>query len=1069
MSNGLRTANVHVQVGAGIDRSGHRYVVQPPASYLARNVEASQGGALTKITGAAAVTLDGVGDATIMGGRKGRDAQELFAFGMAGGSVFGETGSPRSIPFGNMLPCEVIGREAVSPAGAIISANVAHVGGFTAVVASIFRDATLVSGANAKALEAVLVILDSSWRVVWGPYYAAEIGILPRVEPVTVDESPGFIFLGMEDPDASPVPASSGFGPGDRTLNACYVDTATLAAPSFSSIGTAWLWDVAGNNKAIVFDTYAPGDKDMVAIAFYDNATSQLTYGIVDSTLTLTSYSEATTSTGGSVAVWVDEPKGTIICYSAELSQILSSALTLASATATNVTGTQPDPPCFYEGSGLLNLNDRVIGITNPTTIVVGAASGDEMPLTRRPQDLGSVRGAMYFRGHTNESTTFARVQGGAELQTLDEHTGLAATYLLHPVVAPAATRQPLWYHDTFHRQADGTGYVGEIGQSAVSDAGAYLYPIIAVDIVNKAEVAPDTIKWDTEDLAIAGFSSFIDDQTRVVVDEVRFDNPTFSVIDHFGSALIAAGSLRAFDGLCSFEPCPEKTPTASASGSPYLIASTIAGSRLRVAVPGSGTAKMAIRRILAYKDRNGVRYRGPLEGTGDIEATFGGTDTDFPDRIDLGLQPSHYPQHYAGLGWELEIYVSDVYDSVSGTAQNFKWAGTFPVNEDATGFFVDTTNIFGGADGLLLDPATPPYTESELENTRPPALQVLARAGSYLFGVGYEDPYEIWASKPLADGLGPEFNPALTIRAPAESGGVVSLAGTDDRLLLLCRNGAWELFTNQGPDAAGDGSFGEFRALWRGDGCVDHRWTVSCDAGVMFLATSGPKWVRTGSSDVEDAAKRIAGLWDPDEVACSIYHPVERRVYLFHTAAGPDALVYDVAANAWTTTTLRADAAAVLGEKLYRQRGSFIYVADDTVALDAADYYLAKIVSPWLRFDDALSFKRCRRIASLLEFIQGTEGKIQISLEYDYVDGVVDSFEYTATEIAALARGAQLTARPSRQKFSAVRVTVEDATELIGGGQGTQRNNLRWALIGHTFEVLVKQGTIKLEQGAKR
>lgn len=763
---------------------------------------------------------------------------------------------------------------------------------------------------------------------------------------------------------------------------------------------------------------------------------------------------------------------------------------------------------------------------TAPATPSFGAPFGDPIflgarqVLHRRPQpnDYSAWKFRRYR--HVNQDTGGDRLVTGQDWllyeTPVDAQFHVGAYQAETQAVVPLGQgRKDLAEHDHFHRyrairldgeqqQVEVTWLVGQIAQSARKGTGTGASLLVPQALAARAGKAPplwvtiddglgrvDTsvhggdANYGSEGLpgsvssAAVGRASGAGLDTglnAVVITEIRLRSREHSFIDHYGTLLCAAGGLHAFDGTLSF-PAFIETPYAlniDPNETDYPIVRALINFPLRLEGSGGNTG-VNFKGVLLATDRNGVTYRSAPFDMSRIENETGGVRAYYPEwtfffresALNTLLQPPFRLQVeiYATEEWDISDPLNEPEEYNLLTRTGVKLSGSDFVADGYGVFDINYTTALDPPDFDLFDVnPTPLYTLSgELPPTVPPASNVLVQAGNYLFLLSSEDPYDVWVSKPLGGFLGPEFNPLLRLTAPSESGGIVSLAGESDRLLLLCKNGVWEVFVGgDGPDANGAGAFPAFRKVWGGEGCVNHRGTVTGPFGTFFLADSGPRIVSRDGTVQDVGAALGPNTLDPDSVTRAVYLPEEQQIHVFTETR---AHVFDLGLMGWTSTTQGSAVVAERDGTIYRVPvdTQVLRVSDENATEDGSTLYHAKYVSPWITFAGPMSYQRVRRFGVLVRRLGGA-GALRVSIAYDYVDTDIDTREVTSTTMDALDRPVQISVRTSRQKADAYRITVEEVPLTVGQ---TTLGNLRWELVGIEAEVRGKAGVIKLESGA--
>lgn len=1098
MSAGLQKVNFPVPVGGGMDESAEPFRLAPPLSAVARNVSQERDGSLTKRCGYDIIGMPLIGThGHVLVSRP----SDLVLYTEQSGAVFsGEQW--RAHPWGAQLPAHVQLRGVLPLRGFSHTANIAHAGGYTALVVMTVEDTTAeMTGFPEDDLQATCIILDSDWRPVWGPVVVPEIRRLPRVEPVTVGDVPGFVFCGLSgfSFDASITP--------NYDLYSFRVLTSTLAPTTPINQGSVRNWGNAvasAATKRTLYDTHGSGTTSTAYVAYYTQIGQdiELVLQALDGVSIGTQHTLLVSSSRHSFGVWHDAPSQTVMVYSSESQEIhyMNAALTTGPL-ATSLGGAVPalDPPIWYAiAPGGRRLSGIAVNLSgsDPATPSTGGLS--VMPgQFARPQP-GHEREALFFeqRDDAGEARNYLELRGGE----YDDGSGFHRPVVAAPLLETRHMRRIQNHFQWLMAGGVGAYLGGEHPQTARTADGRILVPVLARNLTRHPwpRAAPEGV------LVNGDATPYNEEQTLAVV-EVSTDDVPHGTVDYQGTRLIAAGDLRAWDGAASFCPCIPAPKITSYDDSP--TAATDVERSLYSEIHNSLTPAdyshirwHGLKIVLVYTDRNGVEYRSMPGGAAFrdnlVAGGIAGDVTDPCPRINIHIDTERgglgagWPHEIAGGRWDVELYVTAPEKADTGARDDGTTSGTTvgaadvndivheyylaqrtPLQRDGNGFFIP--------DFLLAAKRTIPlYTDSgELANARPPAANVIAQAGRYVFMISSESPYELWHSKPVERGRGPEFNPNLIVQLPSESGGGVSLASQGDRLIVLCASGVYEMRVASGPDAFGAGSFEGFVLVSSEAGCVNPRGTVAGPFGVFYIARSGPRLV-LGDGQNADIGSRVRGLLDPDAVIGALYHAERKEIHVFQepSDARDGALVFHIERQGWTSHTHAAAAAVMQNGRIVRVGASGVARRESEAALlDGATTFSGRVVSPWIDFGDVLGFKRARRIALLLRHIAGSIGKIRISLEFDYVAGVVDVFEYDATDFLAFDRLMTFHVRPSRQKCDAVRITVEDA---IGSppvnpndppGQVFESLLLRWALVAYEVEVAAKRGTVKLQAGAKR
>lgn len=645
------------------------------------------------------------------------------------------------------------------------------------------------------------------------------------------------------------------------------------------------------------------------------------------------------------------------------------------------------------------------------------------------------------------------------------------------------------------------TGYVGHVPQTAIDEDGV---PILAAHVTvpaikgyKRSGTSELTAPYPTStvDFQNEGGWPNMDRSVVVVRMSPREEDLVYSVLDQNGTSVVAAGGHACWDGnnVVNYVPRPWITGyTRDTSGaadddvSGLLMGSTGTGiASTSLVDPSSSNKFFAIKVVLVYTDKNGVEWRSEPSPPYWVMSLVYNSTFEFP-QVKIGFNSlAYYRGTQLGGHFDLEMYVTERDDgttfsgpSSSGGADIGDWDPSYylcqrsPLLFDGTSFYINDLWEFAH-NGSFFRPAIPLYTDTgELAPVLPPASGVMARSGDYAFLVPSEFPYELWPSKPLEVGRGPEFAPELLLNIPSDSGGIVSLAGLNDRLYILCKNGVYAISTLSGPDATGSGSFGPIRRIHLGDGCVNHNCTVVTPAGAFYASKNGMRLVGMDGivQDVGKAAQDTLG--DVSDFIDSVYLREHNEVWWIKPTLS---VVLNIDTGAWTreVRTLSVIGADEEDGEVFLLSGPSLYKTDVT---SGREYILydrkMNLSTSWLTFDQASGYFRCRRIHLLIRRTSG-QSNIVVKLAYDYDDTVVDTFTfryYGTSGWSNFERNGQFTVRPSVQKFDAVKITVtEEFPTSTSGIIEAENPSLVWSIAGISLEIASKQGGIKLQQAAKK
>lgn len=775
--------------------------------------------------------------------------------------------------------------------------------------------------------------------------------------------------------------------------------------------------------------------------------------------------------------------------------------------------GTWQQVPEFFEVAGQLRLNELLLALSGsgPAVPSVSATDAPSLPHVFKPQDVGGI--VLYSRGSLvmSRSGVSRGSLSNLELYRLEPsgrpHVDLTVLETRWGREGFIAFSHPTWPRGI--RVASAPCVVGQVARIGGSIAVALL-PLTDTQNPRASlfESGGGAAQLYTATSAGAGF--YNDEQALAIV-EVDTTLPTYSSQAHDSGRVIAAGqpSIWAGDTVHPLVPrAPRLRRYWQGDDNDVPAHRRVMPQEVGVRAPPNNdgwggingpisySRAFHLRAVLVFTDASGLEYRSApsepmrfLQGPVDddnvvLRVTESGDFPEFLPVVDLELEPNCMPFFGEGRALDVELYVTERRDAKGEQVDEstYTMVSRMPVQRDAQGWFaIDMLQDLAVGVNPAPTPgpaehSNPPHTKAlytlsgELPNLPPPASHVMAQVGHYMFLVPAEAPYELWNSKPLVRGRAPEWNPALITYAPPACGGIVSLASSYDRLYLLCRDGVWELPVLGGPNALGEGSFGAAQLVYRGQGCISHMGTVETPEGVFYLSSSGPRLL-TGSGSV-DVGRAVRTALDWRSVVAATFDPQQDEV-TWWTREG--SVSYSLRHEAWSTSTMGSEAATVWdGGVLRVGPDRFLLEERARSSADGPRLLLARYTSPWLHFGSPQSQMRVWEIQVLGRLHEAAEwGLIRVSTELDYVEQVVDSYEWSAAQIAAMSKGLQLSVKPRHQQCSAIRITIDEVAEETDktdeGGKPVYLSDLSWTLSGLSVTVGAQRGLLKLQAEAKK
>lgn len=1074
---------VPVALGGGINKGVDPNLLGPPHAATAQNVVTREQGGYQKLPGATAELAKGGGGMSVTSaGIMFRTGEGLAIASVADGYVRSMSAidwSTVSEDHSMAHPLKVSAVTALSLPGEVAQVAIAHNDGYTAVGCR--HRPNFHSLPSTQQL--VWVILDDSGEVVGGPWYSTDGKEYPRIEPIDISGSPGFCFMGLHkvvDGTLDPF-----------NIVACRINTSSMPSPGLlamgAAIGTLNVPSVAHAKGRLLYDSSGHASHNRCYVTFY-NGTNTVCVRTDGS-----SVSSAVTVYAGEAqahAVWFDNPSQTVLVYRSNGTIYYDDPLLGGFA---NVAGahTTTHPIWYYSAAeGNLYIDGEDVNITgsNPgTPSFAGTQAHVPAGKVMDPQGfLLTTRGeagCVFFRSGSSEG-----------LGSDSGHSWLDATFLTtddeHFTMVPIGeTHQPLTVYEGV-TQNDASASLFVQPQASFDTNGRIFVPVIRNIAASRGVSGVGYTLGGADDEGDVGPFDYWDPNTDRYVGYVVLDPRQASLehtaVQHQGTTIIAAGNVGAYDGREYFDflaPPEILEYDDAAVGGPARSTMGQTDAQQIASIAGGTYTHInwwAMKVVLVYTDKNGIEWRSAPSGAVTNE-DIAGTEASGLPVVKIGLDDSHrrilrsLDQQGDGTSFDVEFYVTarddgnPAADGSPGAAteaaiiHEYYLAHRMPLLGTAATFYYIFDPCLASYQGLEATGyiSVPLYTDqNELAPVRPPASHILAAAGNYLFLVPSESPWEIWPTKPLERGRAPEFAPELIFSGPPAGGKIISLAGQGDRLIVLCEHGVWELFVGgSGPDANGQGSFGQFRSLHPADGCISHRGTVSTPQGVLYMARSGPKLV-TGDGGVQDVGRAIQGVYEPDTIRCGEYHQGAKEAWLSFEGG---TAVLNLTSMTWTTVTVPYTGLVYQGGFLFKWNddGTVMYehalLTSGNSLDDGGASIQASVVSPWLTFSAPGGWHRARWLtfSGRAYANAGAASFIRLRLAYDYNTTDVEEYLIPAAQWASKA---SFRLKPARQKFDAIRVTIEDTDT-----NGDTANYIMWGLSSLVLEVETKMGLVKL------
>lgn len=300
------------------------------------------------------------------------------------------------------------------------------------------------------------------------------------------------------------------------------------------------------------------------------------------------------------------------------------------------------------------------------------------------------------------------------------------------------------------------------------------------------------------------------------------------------GETLIPAGALHFFDG--------DRVLLAGFMSPP--IVHLASGEIISTEYYDTGES-IIYTAIMEYTDANGRIWRS---APADIQTYTAGNTGDPASTMALVVN-FIAPIGVAGQsdGARVVLYVSDKAASGDPTNTILYRRSVFEIGPGkifrhaAAGAF-PATIYYGDAEA-----GTPVlYTQSgELSADPPPACQFVTATRTRVWVGGVADQNYVQASKPLNDLRGVEWSNLDNFKV-FMPGVVTGLSAMDDSVIAFTRDRVYVIH-GEGPDSAGNGTFGDPQLIPGSSGCINHRSVIFSEMGVLYQSLRGIELVPRG------------------------------------------------------------------------------------------------------------------------------------------------------------------------------------------------------------------------------
>jgi hypothetical protein len=361
-----------------------------------------------------------------------------------------------------------------------------------------------------------------------------------------------------------------------------------------------------------------------------------------------------------------------------------------------------------------------------------------------------------------------------------------------------------------------------------------------------------------------------------------------------------------------------------------------------------------------------------------------------------------------------------------------------------------------------LLVSRAQPYWLTELHAyPTGPLLDICSTQGR-LWAISGEDRLTVLPSKPIEQGVAPEFATELAIRIPSEGGDCVGIAALEDKIVVFKERQIYVLLGEPG-DAAGDNSsIAPPRLVPADSGCIAAASIVNVgDRGVAFQSERGICLLTPGLT-VERIGEAVKDSLNGDVVALTATMVPSESEVRWSTSSG-EVYVWNYRFDAWAVWDLDV-LSATMWTGTYGT--TFAYLDSDNTPRretpgdwdDGASSPLS-IATPWLQMAGKQGIQRVWRLISLLRYY---ENGLNIGVAYDFNEAEpTEDHEFTQAALAALAP-CQVSIDPIRPKCEAIRLVFTEMEAEGDGGEGGKpppESGRGFELIGVDLTCGVKKG----------
>jgi hypothetical protein len=357
-----------------------------------------------------------------------------------------------------------------------------------------------------------------------------------------------------------------------------------------------------------------------------------------------------------------------------------------------------------------------------------------------------------------------------------------------------------------------------------------------------------------------------------------------------------------------------------------------------------------------------------------------------------------------------------------------------------------------------------PLYTDSgELASDPPPAPVDVTVYQERIVVISGQDPDEVWISKQKAQDFAAEFSTVLRLRVPPGRGDLTACAAMDEKLVLF-KNSAIYAVASEGPNAIGQGTFGQAREVSSDIGCNNKHSVEVSEAGIFFESVAGIYMLDRGlnlqfiGGPVVDLlpglgrrvaravsvqkTKEVCFLIQGTNVVLCYNYRWGRWTRHDYIQQGAAPVVYDPDDNSDQPQDIGVfdDRLVMLQHRPGLGANGQIIIAAwaippvyrDISHVDDGVFYLPfiplVIQSPWFKFGGLAGWQRTRNIRFLADY--ASQHNLQVSSYHDNDDTAASgtwTFPDASLDPGAVGRTYTVKVKMPRQKSQSMRLEFED------------------------------------------